>query len=542
MKKSSLYYHIYLSSIHHQAQFLHERFDHEYIPQQKPLPDEDYQAIMSQWAIAVCGEDDRDMLMQVLDRQGYATNRLPRVLNSSPKLVPIWTDALMAWLYYPLPEPAPDFFDSQKPIAFETVFTPIVSMVADMLEHTDLLTPDAVHMLKRDLLRNLCRIAGQSLLIAFKHSQHSGTSRLARLVATAPDEQYKKFVAKLRGDGILTLFETYPVLGRWLGTYLLQYLQHIDDVLLQFQCTDFSALEAAYTEEPRHITRIQPGLSDAHRDGKTVTLLKLANGNRLIYKPRSLAMEALFNHVIAWINAQDTTLDLKTIPLIDGGDYGWMQFVTQKDCPDESAIGRFYQRLGMLLALVHLLEGTDIHSENLIAHGEYPMIVDCETLLTPRRENHDFFSNPVSATDIAQQQLRRSALRTAMLPDAHYHSAIATADKIVSNDTYPMLVNVNRDDMKIVMQPQSQPVHQNVPHLNGNPIPVTDYIDDLLAGYAEIYRLIHRDPTAFIAQLPDENLPGRFLLRPTEDYAQLQRQMTQPAMLRDGIQAGIVLE
>jgi|SRR5215510_15999712 hypothetical protein len=37
----------------------------------------------------------------------------------------------------------------------------------------------------------------------------------------------------------------------------------------------------------------------------------------------------------------------------------------------------------MLLCIVYALCGTDFHSENMIASGDQPVLVDLETLLTP---------------------------------------------------------------------------------------------------------------------------------------------------------------
>src|SRR3712207_8377597 len=45
---------------------------------------------------------------------------------------------------------------------------------------------------------------------------------------------------------------------------------------------------------------------------------------------------------------------------------------------------RYYERAGMLLCLFYVLEGTDCHYENIIASGEYPVLIDTETLMHHR--------------------------------------------------------------------------------------------------------------------------------------------------------------
>ena len=44
-------------------------------------------------------------------------------------------------------------------------------------------------------------------------------------------------------------------------------------------------------------------------------------------------------------------------------------------------VERFYQRFGLLVALTYVLHTGDLHFENIIAVNEYPVLLDCETLL-----------------------------------------------------------------------------------------------------------------------------------------------------------------
>jgi lantibiotic modifying enzyme len=66
-----------------------------------------------------------------------------------------------------------------------------------------------------------------------------------------------------------------------------------------------------------------------------------------------------------------------------------MEFVAHEACPDHEAASRYWQRAGALIALADLLDATDLHHGNLIAHREYPVLVDLETLLQPRRPSEE---------------------------------------------------------------------------------------------------------------------------------------------------------
>ena len=68
----------------------------------------------------------------------------------------------------------------------------------------------------------------------------------------------------------------------------------------------------------------------------------------------------------------------------------------------------------MLLCLVHVLEGQDFHGENLIAKGEYPVLVDLEALL-----HNQINSQPIPKKDalsIAHKEIAESVFQTYLLP------------------------------------------------------------------------------------------------------------------------------
>ena len=48
-------------------------------------------------------------------------------------------------------------------------------------------------------------------------------------------------------------------------------------------------------------------------------------------------------------------------------------------CKNESEVEHYYFRMGIHLFLGYALGATDLHGENIIAHGEYPVIIDMET-------------------------------------------------------------------------------------------------------------------------------------------------------------------
>jgi lantibiotic modifying enzyme len=57
-----------------------------------------------------------------------------------------------------------------------------------------------------------------------------------------------------------------------------------------------------------------------------------------------------------------------------------MECIEARACQSTAAVRRFYQRLGATIAAVYLIKGVDCHRENIIAAGEFPILVDIDAL------------------------------------------------------------------------------------------------------------------------------------------------------------------
>jgi lantibiotic modifying enzyme len=156
--------------------------------------------------------------------------------------------------------------------------------------------------------------------------------------------------------------------------------------LLQRVEADRAEIETLFNEgrPAGSIRRVEAGLSDPHDGGCTVAVVTFERGLRVVYKPRPVGLEAAFHGLVEWWNGAPGVVDLHAARAAPHGAYGWAEFIEQAPCVDDAAAGRYYERAGVLIGLAWLLDGTDLHCGNLIAHGEYPVLVDLETLLHPR--------------------------------------------------------------------------------------------------------------------------------------------------------------
>ena len=112
--------------------------------------------------------------------------------------------------------------------------------------------------------------------------------------------------------------------------------------------------------------------------------LTFASGRKLVYKPKDMGTEAAYHRLLAWLNERGAPLPFKVLEVLDRSTHGWVEFVEHLPCRDRDEARRYYERAGMLLCLFYVLEGTDCHYENIIASGEYPVLIDTETLMHHR--------------------------------------------------------------------------------------------------------------------------------------------------------------
>ncbi|HWD80584.1 MAG TPA: type 2 lanthipeptide synthetase LanM, partial [Kribbella sp.] len=289
--------------------------------------------------------------------------------------------------------------------------------------------------------------------------------------------------------------------------------------------------------DPGALTAIEPG-GDAHQGGRCTAILTFANGQRLVYKPRPLALHEHFNVFVDWLNAR-TALGIRTVRLLPRDGYGWLEFVVHEPCADLAGVRRFYHRQGALLALLYVLDGTDMHLENLIAAGDQPVLVDVETLFHPSQ-----FAVTAFTGDPAYRALLESVYRTALLPvlvagedgvtDISGLGGVAGASASRSVVDW---ADAGLDSMHLVRRPDRTHRAANRPLLDGAVVEPREHETAVLTGFRTAYEAIvqARDeflgPDGLLARCASDQV--RFVPRATSLYTCLLDESTHPDVLRD---------
>ena len=476
---------------------------------------------------------------------------------SAPLPKPVWATILQE-AFSLANTSTPRCINPEKPRPFEALLYPFVHIFQQRLEtHPDsrFLTTTAQIDLERDLLHTLTQHAAPTLYAEFQLMRRRGASPLLQWLPQQGDEQtlYNEFV---QSGQLQTHCLKYPVLGRMLATLTHLWIESQLEFISRL-AADWQAIEAIFGQgEPLpYVQTVKANLSDRHHNGRTVISLTFSPEFRLIYKPKHLGLDVAFNELVAWVNEQELPLELKPLPVLNRPNYGWVTYAEHLPCVDETAVRRFYKRAGMLLALLHVLQGSDAHVENIIAWGEYPILIDMETLL-----HHDVPPEQVQAKVTktalfkAHQLLNRSVIRTHYLPfwvtrlgqDVTALNLGGLGGQIVA-PKQQRWQHINSDQMRLVTvpsEPEMVKQHQNLPLLAETPVPLTSYEDEILSGFAHMYRLLLNKREAFVAGplRHFQKQQVRFVFRATKSYGQLLEQLKQPRYMRDGLRYSLWLE
>lgn len=378
-----------------------------------------------------------------------------------------------------------------------------------------------------------------------------------KLHAATSEERFDEFMANLcQIDRIKLFYREYPVLARQMVTTI-DHWQHAAIEFIKRLVEDWPRIQQLFFSNapPGVLTDLDLGAGDSHRQGRSVIKLTFSSGLRLIYKPRPLALDVHFNQMLTWLN-EKLDNNYKDFPLfhgikvIDCGEYGWCEFVHGCECDSLEAVERFYLRQGGYLALLYLLDATDFHSENLIADGEYPMLVDLEACFHPRVE--DLFE---IHADPAMRVWANSVMRTGLLPQrvdgshdgkpGYDNSGLGARLGQIVSKPISIMMQIGTDEMHVESVTGATPVtNSNAPMLMGRRLEPMPYLAQVCNGFETIYRVIMKYRDEFLSgPLPTFRQDSiRVILVATNDYDRILRASFHPDFLRDALDRQRVID
>ncbi len=516
---------------------------------------------LADWREALGGEDrflercfewdglDRETVREKLLHLPVANRKVEQLAQRATELL----DVCDASPSHPLPDLPETLLDSDAPLPFEDAYLPFVQLAfAEILPAlSDNISPTARGKLCRNLLRQYADIGKQTLYEHFSDRRTAGQNFL--LALKAPSESpstdiYEQFVEDLLDGQWRELFTSYPVLARLMVEETDRWQTNTRRFVERLRA-DREEIEKRFFggERMHEVTDLQVGCSDPHFAGQSVIILHFGQDRKLVYKPKPVDIEATFSRFLQWCN-DNLPLGLYAHRVLPREDYGWVEFIDYQECRDQQEVEDYYYRSGELLALAHGLGCTDLHQENIVAHGSQPVIIDYESLFHGQNHWIDELYSPAAGG--TEEQFQHSVLRCVFLPVWREHQGERIEIGGLSAQQNPTSTLVkgfkapNTDDMHYGKTEANKTQAQNGVLLDSEHQPVTKYRDQLIDGFQTGYEFLldHR------AHIESEWLPTfagqtlRFIFRNTSTYFQLRKQLLSPSCLRNGVDFAIQLE
>lgn len=468
----------------------------------------------------------------------------------------------------------PDVFGFHEgPVPFIHLLRPIANDARERVEartqSANRLTEDAWGDATEHLIRRLSQICSKALQIKFAvhRSIEQAMAPASPNAANAADESdaasaiYRSFVRQMKTGGLAAFFREYAVAGRLVVTTLAYWVDALTDFVERLDADEAVLRERLSINHPLgRVTSLTIGVSDPHNNHRFVIITTFETGARVVYKPRSLALEAFYYQFLCWLNDRDVGLPFQTLKVVDQGTYGWVEFAETTGCDTEAQVERYFERAGALICVVYALSGTDFHLENILAVGEQPMLVDLEMLACPPFRGIAAERDWARAIRRTSNVIVDSVLRTHLLPAWHVGSEGETYDQsgLGTNQAERFDVrrfrwyDVNTDRMEARVATVSGDVtdlgdQSNAPRLNGAVVSATDYVPAITRGFEVTYDRLcaHRNTLLNDDDSPLCRLSGlssRLLYRSTKVYGAMLQRSLEPKYLTHGVRRSMEIE
>ena len=288
------------------------------------------------------------------------------------------------------------------------------------------------------------------------------------------------------------------------------------------------------------LAAVSPWLGDPHRGLQTVHMLTGADGSRVIYKPTDCRIFHRLRALLAWVRSEDPQLGFRVPTAVVRDGYGWVEYVPREPCGTAAGVAAFYQRMGSMIAIAWLLGASDLHSDNLIACGPDPVMVDLESAVGVRAGD-----SPWTQGRLFQRMMTGSVLGTGLLPTLVTTNTENPIDLsgIGARAGQRLTLDAWRDAGTTKMHKGSIEVeHPMLPCVPYRPgvalVQASDFAADIEAGFKKTCLLfLNRQSqlmsdSALLRNFGESRY--RLVLRSTAAYAQIANDLNHPDLLSDG--------
>jgi len=418
----------------------------------------------------------------------------------------------------------------------------LVQLINQSCKEQEIEPPQFSISLKTAYISQLQKISLRTLIFEMHTSE-----LCSELYGIDDQEKYDDYSSRFLCDAcyVREIYSLYPELYKEVIRFIANMAKALLEVICRFE-EDKQEINDCFfaSNKCNRLLRIGGGDSDSHNDGRKVYILELDNDECLVYKPRSMKIDAVYGQFVQWIS-NNIDVSYRWNKVIDKKEYGWSEWVEQKTCDSHEELERYYLRNGILICVSYLLGSEDVHYENLIAHGEYPIIIDLEMGIGSRG-----YVSPGSDLTETERIYHESVLQTGLLPLYTWNehgegvnvSAISGGGGQLVPFSMPKIVQAGTVKMHIEYVQPEMGEGKNLATLQGNFIEPAVFLEAIEAGFRKAYHFLCDNKT-IVGEWLDKfkETQVRYLFRDTQQYSMIMSLSYTPKYLeKDAGRIGIL--
>jgi len=354
------------------------------------------------------------------------------------------------------------------------------------------------------------------------------------------DFSFDEYFKKLEESNWQDIREQFPVMDESFMFHKKNIENLFYDITNSFYADKIFLQEKSIIQD-QYLEDINIGEGDQH-NGKSTAILLLSENQKLIFKPTDAGISESYFMLLDWVG-QHLDMGNSIYQIHNKKNYHWQEFVSEQHCNTSKDLQTYYKRAGYLLGILYLINATDYHAENLIAHGDTPVLIDHETVILPKISTHfkEYYRQ-------FNEGKKDTVLNTFLLPNngAKGDFPVGACGLGSSKETHgyrDKKLGVNRFTKywrMVTKLVEEDYIKCNVPTLNGKKVFVEEYLEDFISGFEGCYQLLLKNKDFLLSKDSPiqhfNNVPIRYIWRSTSAYRIIINFMKEPRNLIDKTQ------
>lgn len=360
-----------------------------------------------------------------------------------------------------------------------------------------------------DLLRKRLGKLTEPLVLKLFNEELQRIAPVSALGSSFANEEQKREAREAAAEkltGSESPFLKYPEMELYSQRICVNFRRFMDSLLSRLsENREGIGRELLYGKPMGKLLSLSASGADCHLHG-SCALRVGTEGGTFYYKPRDLGPDELFRTL-----AQRFFEGRIYAPRVlnTGNFYGFVEAIQDRPLEKEGDLSAYFRNFGILLALFRSLGSNDMHYENIVASGIFPVCIDLETIITP-----------------VYRILEGTVLKSLdEMDEIHRDIFFSSANTMV----LPMMLQG-----KLQMSPLLETNARCLPEYNGKRRSVYGFENEFMSGFGEGYDTIaeNREEIHSLLGRYSKNA-SRFVLRSSSYYAITLQEMHSEAFLED---------